>query len=238
LKRYGNINKVIGRIGENLNRILSRIETIKELSSLSHEVRLLAVSKLQSPDLILEAYNSGHRDFAENYIDELVSKAETLPKDIRWHMIGHIQSNKLKKILSVENLVSIHSLDSKSLAQKLNGFLAQANKVMNVFIQVNTSGENTKSGINPEDLVEFGRHVIDNLQFLKLAGLMTIGEKGSSEDFVILSSCRKALADSLGVPEDTFELSMGMSADYEAAIQHGSNYVRVGTSIFGERVKH
>lgn len=229
---------MIGRIGENLNRILSRIEAVKELSSLRHEVRLLAVSKLQSPDLILEAYNSGHRDFAENYIDELVSKAESLPKDIRWHMIGHIQSNKSKKILSVENLVSIHSLDSKSLAQKLNGLLSQTNKVMKVFIQVNTSGENTKTGINPEDLVEFGRHVIDNMQFLKLAGLMTIGEKGSSEDFVILRSCRKALADSLGVPEDTFELSMGMSADYEVAIQHGSNYIRVGTSIFGERVKH
>ena len=225
------------RITENLNKINSHIESLKQSFGIPYSIQLLAVSKLQPVEKILEAYNAGHKDFAENYVDELVEKASLLPLDIKWHMIGHIQSNKCKKLLSIQNLESIHSVDSLSLATKINKILENKGP-KNIFLQVNTSGENSKSGINPADVVEFANFIKEKCNNLRLAGFMTIGEAGNSNDFVVLKEARKRFTDSIGANELDFGLSMGMSGDFEEAIIQGSTCIRVGSSIFGERPKN
>ena len=231
---------MIGRVSENLARINSSLDSLRASLGLSHRITLLAVSKLQPAELILEAYSSGHRDFAENYIDELVSKASSLPADINWHMIGHIQSNKCKRLLSVPNLASVHSIDSLSLAETINKALQKApsSRPLKVLIQVNTSGEASKSGVNPDEVLVLGRYLIDQCPCLELKGFMTIGEAGSIQDFIVLNEVRRNFAGHVNREESEFELSMGMSGDYEEAIRYGSNYIRVGTAIFGERPKH
>ena len=228
---------MISKIAENLNRINSNIELLKRTLNLSHSITLLAVSKVQPIELILEAYNCGHRDFAENYVDELLEKSSQLPPDINWHMIGHVQSNKCKKLLSIPNLLSVHTVDSISLATRMNSVLKNLDKTLLVFIQVNTSGESSKSGVIPEDAFSLVEHIKNNCPFLNISGFMTIGELGNTEDFKLLSHIRKKIAEQMGIEEFDYKLSMGMSSDYEQAISYGSNYVRVGTSIFGERRK-
>lgn len=227
-------------ISENLIRVTASIEALKQTLDIPYNLRLVAVSKLQPIEAIREAYDLGHRHFGENYVDELVSKAEQLPNDIVWHMIGHLQSNKCKKLLSVTNLDTVETIDSIDLANKLN---AQASKVrrldkLKIFIQVNTSHESTKSGIAPESCPDIALHIIQNCPCLEFRGVMTIGAQGSSQDFLALTEARRHISNSLAIPESSLELSMGMSGDYEEAIQHGSTNVRVGSLIFGERLKH
>ena len=226
---------MIGRISENLNRINSNINAIRQAFGIPYEVKLLAVSKLQNSELIMEAYNSGQRDFAENYIDELIGKATSLPEDINWHMIGHIQSNKCSKLLRLKNLKFIHTIDSLVLALRIDKILKNNGSSIIGFIQVNTSGEATKAGIQPGEAIQLGKDILEKCLHIKIQGFMTIGEAGSAQDFIVLREVRKAFAESTGVEENTLELSMGMSGDYEEAIKYGSNYVRIGTSIFGAR---
>jgi PLP dependent protein len=225
----------LGAITENFFRVNACIDGLRASQGITRPIKLVAVSKLQPRESIEELYNAGHRDFGENYVDELYEKALSLPVDINWHMIGHLQSNKCKKLLSIPNLKSIHSIDSASLATKVNKYLIPDNTPLSVFIQVNTSGELSKSGLDPSKLLETGRYIRQNCPKLKLAGLMTIGETGNIQDFVLLKQLRKNLAESLELDENAFELSMGMSGDYEQAIIHGSSYVRIGTTIFGPR---
>jgi len=211
------------------------LEALKNSRNLTQNITLIAVSKLQPVESIQEAYNCGHRDFGENYVDELVQKSQVLPQDIKWHMIGHVQSNKINKLLTIPNLYCIHTIDSINLANKLQLKLYQISRDLEYFLQINTSGEATKAGVRPENSKDLLHHISLNCTNLKFKGLMTIGERGNSEDFLILNQVRLELSSHFSLPTHSIELSMGMSGDYEEALIHNSNYIRIGTSIFGER---
>ena len=214
-------------------------------------VRLVAVSKLKSIDDIIEIYNAGQRHFGENYVKELEekSKSEEILKNcpqIKWHFIGNLQSNKVNKIVSIPNLYVIETVDSNSLADKLQKALLTQNKLdpLKIMIQVNTSSEDQKNGIQLNKVNETYSHIINECKNLEVTGLMTIGSvneslnsQGLNQDFVNLIDCQKSLIKEFNLDENKLELSMGMSQDFEKAIQMGSTSVRVGSLIFGERDK-
>ncbi|TRM64563.1 hypothetical protein BD626DRAFT_536494 [Schizophyllum amplum] len=226
---------------------------------------LVAVSKYKPASDVLICYEgAGQRDFGENYVQELVDKAKQLPAEIRWHFIGTLQSNKAKTLVSIPNLHTIQTLTSTKAANLLNKALAEgpdAHRKLNVLIQVNTSGEDNKSGLSPlsseptadpHPLLDLATHIVDHCPFLRLQGLMTIGSieqsihaQEGNRDFETLLRTREALQEKLRAkyPDttDTFGqdgrllVSMGMSADFEEALKAGSDIVRVGTGIFGGR---
>lgn len=201
-------------------------------------VRLIAVSKTKPASDIQALYNAGHRHFGENYFQELLDKAAQLPADIQWHFIGHLQSAKSNKLIKdVPNLAVLETLDSSKLAGKLNNacVLAEREK-LSVYIQVDTSGETTKSGISLEELNELLGYIQNECPRLTVAGLMTIGAPGDLSCFDKLVSARDQAAAFLGVDASSMELSMGMSGDYEEAIRRGATSVRVGSTIFGARL--
>eukprot|EP01012_Entosiphon_sulcatum_P038064 TRINITY_DN4913_c0_g1_i1.p1 TRINITY_DN4913_c0_g1~~TRINITY_DN4913_c0_g1_i1.p1 ORF type:complete len:263 (+),score=48.73 TRINITY_DN4913_c0_g1_i1:121-909(+) len=230
-------------VQENVKIVLERIQRVVETAQIARRPRLVAVSKLKDAAHVQAAYDVGQRVFGENYVQELVDKAAQLPRDIQWHFIGHLQSNKAKSLVcEVPNLACVETVDSDRLAAKLNEAAEAANREspLNVMLQVNTSGEDTKSGVNPGDEVALGKFVQEKCPHLRCVGLMTIGMPdytSTPANFRCLAECRVRLAEALGVAEDTLELSMGMSADFEQAIEMGSTNVRVGSTIFGARQK-
>lgn len=219
-----------------------------------HQVRLIAVSKLKPANDILALHQPSsptHTHFGENYVQELLEKSKLLPRSIRWHMIGGLQSNKCKQLAEqIPNLWCVSSVDSEKKANELEkGRKALLEKdsdaeKLRIMVQVNTSGEDSKSGVEPADTVSLCRHIIEKCPHLQLTGLMTIGAIARSrattpdtenEDFIALREVRDKVAKELGWEESKLELSMGMSADFEGAIKQGSDEVRVGSQIFGER---
>lgn len=215
---------------------------------------MIAVSKLKPANDILALHQKplSHLDFGENYAQELTEKAGLLPRTIQWHMIGALQTNKCKPLAEqVSNLYCVSSVDTAKKADALEkGRAALADKQelpnkLRVLVQVNTSGEAEKSGVGPGETAGLCRHVKDKCPHLQLAGLMTIGAIARSqassgaesvnEDFVALRETRDKVVGELGIETKDLELSMGMSSDFEAAIAQGSDEVRVGTTIFGER---
>ncbi|KAF8624435.1 hypothetical protein AX17_007144 [Amanita inopinata Kibby_2008] len=237
---------------------------------------LVAVSKYKPISDISACYESGSQlDFGENYVHELVDKAQALPRDIRWHFIGTLQSNKAKILASIPNLYAIQTLTSVKAASALNKSLpSERDAPLRVFIQINTSGEDSKSGLpllsrsttptstnanNDSELVQLAKHIVTECPRLRLEGLMTIGAieqslgaasgEGQNDDFERLKETRDALQEwlskELGQSSNSIQwgreedgrliLSMGMSGDFEAAIKAGSDVVRVGTGIFGQR---
>lgn len=201
-------------------------------------IRLVAVSKTKPIEDIMALYQSGHRHFGENYFQELVEKSEQLPKDINWHFIGHLQSSKANKLIrDVSNLYIIETVDSEKLASKLQSACINANREsLDIFIQMDTSGEETKSGVSAEELLPLLDYVISQCNRLKIRGLMTIGAPNDYSCFDKLVQARRIMANHLNVTENSLELSMGMSGDFEEAILRGSTSVRVGSTIFGERI--
>ncbi|KAH7293729.1 hypothetical protein KP509_28G039400 [Ceratopteris richardii] len=190
--------------------------------------------------MIRELYDAGHRHFGENYVQEILEKAPELPDDIQWHFIGHLQSNKAKSLVGgVPNLFMVEGVDNVKVANNLDKAVASLGRVpLKVLVQVNTSGEESKYGVEPSECVDLAKHVKFQCPNLKLSGLMTIGMLDYSsrpENFQSLIDCRKHVSKELEVPEDELELSMGMSADFEQAIEMGSTNVRVGSTIFGPR---
>ena len=198
-------------------------------------VTLVAVSKTKSVSDILELYHLGHRDFGENYVQELKEKAEQLPKDIRWHFIGHLQSNKVKQVASFVHL--IHGVDSKSLLNEINKQAAKCNRVIDCLLQVHIAQEETKFGMDEEELANV---LICQFANVKICGLMGMAsftndmEKVRNE-FTSLKSLFDKYAKLSIVNCQLSILSMGMSSDYKIAIEEGSNMVRIGSLIFGER---
>jgi len=221
-------------------QVLARVQAASSRVG-ARSVRLVAVSKTKPASALQEAYDAGQRDFGENYVQELLEKAPILPSDIRWHFIGHLQSNKAKALIEgVPSLAMVETVDTEKLASKLNTAVEGAGRSrLPVFVQVNTSGEESKYGIEPgEACVELALYIAKNCPNLQLAGLMTIGMPDYTsrpENFSCLSQCRKDVAEAVGMPESDLELSMGMSGDFEAAIEMGSTNVRVGSTIFGAR---
>ncbi|KAG2444301.1 hypothetical protein HXX76_001058 [Chlamydomonas incerta] len=213
-----------------------------ERANRTHPVRLVAVSKTKPVEALQEAYDAGQRVFGENYVQEMLDKAPALPGDVQWHFIGHLQSNKVKAVIEgVPSLAMVETVDSAKLADKLNKVLEGVSGrtgPLAVMVQVNTSGEESKYGVEPADCVALAKHIAQNCPKLRLAGLMTIGMPDYSsrpENFTCLAACRDAVAAELGLAPDSLELSMGMSGDFEQAIEMGSTNVRVGSTIFGAR---
>eukprot|EP01025_Chloroclados_australasicus_P069882 TRINITY_DN9942_c0_g1_i2.p1 TRINITY_DN9942_c0_g1~~TRINITY_DN9942_c0_g1_i2.p1 ORF type:complete len:322 (-),score=26.21 TRINITY_DN9942_c0_g1_i2:421-1269(-) len=229
------------QVAQSLNVILDKVNQASIRSGRNeNQVRLVAVSKTKPASLIQEAYDAGHRFFGENYPQELMEKAPLLPQDIQWHFIGHLQSNKAKKLIEqVPNLSVIETVDNEKLANKLDAAVIAANREkLNIMIQINTSGEESKYGVEPSQCIPLTKYIQQNCSSLNVKGLMTIGRPdytSQPQDFECLKKCRREVAEFLGVNEDDLELSMGMSGDFEQAIEMGSTNIRVGSSIFGAR---
>ena len=201
------------------------------------EVRLIAVSKTKPVSDIEEVLTTGILDYGENKVQELSDKYDVLPKNIRWHMIGHLQRNKVKYLIG--KTVLIHSVDSLRLAEQIEHEAAKADTIMNVLIEVNVAGEESKFGTTCNEAIELVRAVAA-LKHVKIKGLMTIAPfTDNPEDNRIYFKKLKQLSVDIKSKNidnvDMDELSMGMTGDYEVAIEEGATMVRVGTGIFGER---
>lgn len=231
-------------IAENLARVQKRIDAAaRRAQRQPEEITLMAVSKTVSPERIREAYVAGLRIFGENRVQEFAGKVEALQdlRDAEWHMIGHLQSNKVTK--SVELFSGVDSIDSLRLAQKINAAARQLGKKLSVLIEINVGGEKAKTGIAPQssELEEILRGV-PGLEHLAFRGLMTIppfteNPQEARSYFRQLRELRDQIAGRQLPNVDMDVLSMGMSHDFEVAIEEGSTCVRVGTAIFGERTK-
>ena len=222
-------------IRENLLRVTERIEKAAQNAGRNlKDIRLVAVSKTVETDRIKEAIEAGVSILGENYVQEAQKKIEEIGKSVSWHFIGHLQSNKTK--VAVRLFDVIHSVDSVALAEELNRRAQQVNRKIPVMIEVNLSGETTKFGTEEEKVTTLAQGVL-KLDHLSLEGLMTMppyfdDPEMSRPYFVQLRELKERLVKG-GIPLK--ELSMGMSNDFEIAIQEGATYVRVGTAIFGAR---
>jgi PLP dependent protein len=199
-------------------------------------VSLIPVSKTKPVEDIQALYDEGFRHFGENYFQELLEKAANLPDDIQWHFIGHLQSSKSARLVrEVPNLSVVETVDSEKLATKLNnGCVLVDRENLDIFIQVDTSGEDSKSGVPASQLAALITAIRDSCPRLQIKGLMAIGAPGDATCFDRLVECARE-AQQLIDSDRLLELSMGMSADYKEAISKGSTSVRVGSTIFGAR---
>jgi len=250
---------------EELKEALTEIRgRVRNASAPTSNPTLIAVSKYKPASDILACYQQGQCDFGENYVQELVDKASILPVEIRWHFIGTLQSNKAKILTSIPNLCCVQTLASVKAASALNKAIPDdRNTPLSVLLQVNTSGEDSKSGLAPldadtevksSDLGRLATYIVKDCPKLQLEGLMTIGALEQSlnasateknADFEKLKETRDKLKEYLATEHEGspwgrdasghLVLSMGMSSDYEAALKAGSDIVRVGTGIFGQR---
>lgn len=224
------------------NRIQTVQNNIKDacekVGRIESEVTLIAVSKTKPLEMLQEAYALGMRDFGENKVQEMVSKVEQLPKDIRWHMIGHLQKNKVKYL--AESVYMIHSLDSVDLAKEIQKQAEKVNRIIPVLIEVNIAGEESKFGVSPENVEALAREV-SKLPNVKVKGLMTVPpiQVEESDNRKYFSALRQLSVDIKQKNIDNIDmdvLSMGMTDDYPSAVEEGASYVRVGTGIFGHRI--
>lgn len=216
------------------------LQTIKDsIANINNEIKgscakLIGVTKTKPVEMILEAYSAGLRDFGENHTNELLAKIDELPKDIRWHMIGHLQTNKVKALLK-KDIFLIHSVDSLKLAETINKFAGAYNKKQNVLLEVNITGESSKTGYSLSELYTDIPNLI-KLQNINILGLMCVAKKGESsvKYFEKLKQIMTDINNKFNI--NLKELSMGMTNDYVDAIKCGATYIRVGRAIFGERI--
>lgn len=216
-------------------------ENIKRLQDeLSEQVTLVAVSKTHSNETILEAYNAGHKIFGENRVQELLPKYEALPKDIEWHLIGHLQRNKVKYIAPFVSL--IHSVDSFRLLREVNKQGERNNRVIHCLLQMHIADEESKFGLSAEELHEILKSPdLANLKNVSIDGLMgmatfTEDMEQVRKEFKGLANIYKDVKATYFANDSQFHiLSMGMSGDYRVAVEEGSNLLRIGSLIFGER---
>lgn len=225
-------------IKENIDIVKSKIEEACRRSGRNIEdVTLIAVSKTKPVSDIKQAYETGTRDFGENKVQELDEKFPVLPNDINWHLIGHLQRNKVKYI--VDKVALIHSVDSVRLAEQIEHEAEKKNLIVNILVQVNVANEDTKFGLQSEDTIDTVTQ-ISSFSHVHIRGLMTIAPfTDNPEDNRKYFKQLKELSDKI---EDLHidnvemkELSMGMTGDYEVAVEEGATLVRVGTGIFGNR---
>jgi PLP dependent protein len=211
---------------------------VKIKSQLPSHVTLVAVSKTKPHSLVMEAYEAGQRDFGENYVQELVEKAAALPKDIRWHFIGHLQSNKVKFIAPFVFL--IHGVDSFKLLKEIDKQAQKCNRIIACLLQIHIATEETKFGFYETELAEMlislDFKALKHIQIKGLMGMASFSEDQNQiiQEFSSISRIKNNILDQF--PELPIEiLSIGMSGDYKLAIENGSNMVRIGSSIFGSR---
>lgn len=212
---------------------------LKIKSALTENVTLVAVSKTKPITDLMEAYNAGQRIFGENKIQEMTEKWEQMPKDIQWHMIGHIQTNKVKFMAPYVSL--IHGVDSLKLLEEINKQALKNNRIIDCLLQIHIAEEETKFGLNEEELTDLlASESFKNLNNVKIVGLMGMATFTSNQNQIKKEfEHLKALFDSKkSIPIVNCQLSilsMGMSGDYQLAIECGSTMVRIGSSIFGVR---
>lgn len=201
------------------------------------EVTLIAVSKTKPVEMLQEVYNEGIRDFGENYVQELADKIEIMPKDIRWHMIGHLQRNKVKYL--VGKVACIHSVDSLRLAEVINERSIKLGVVTEIMAEVNIAGEESKFGFTRDEVFDFAEKV-STMEGVKLVGLMTsapyVNDPEENRQYFremksLSVDINKKNINNINITE----LSMGMTNDYIVAVEEGATHVRVGTAIFGAR---
>lgn len=223
---------------ENLAKVEATIQAACEKSARARqEVTLLAVSKTKPVEMLQEIYDAGVRDFGENKVQEICDKYGKLPSDIRWHMIGHLQRNKVKHI--IDKVCMIHSVDSYRLAEEINIQAKKHHLVMPVLIEVNIADEQTKYGISKEDAMQLAQEVA-HLDSLRVEGLMAVAPyvDDPEENRKYFQEIRQLAVDIQDKNIDNINmhaLSIGMTGDYAVAIEEGATMVRVGTGIFGER---
>lgn len=222
-------------IAENLADFQSKLQ--------SSNCQLVAVSKTKPEEDIMQAYDAGMKVFGENKVQELARKYESLPKDIEWHMIGHLQSNKVKYIAPFVHL--IHGVDSLKLLKEINKQGNKNNRIINCLLQIHIADEETKFGLSKDELFELLKSdTLQELSNIKIVGLMGMATNTDDENQIRLEfKSLKVLFDDV-VGQDTaaqvemHEISMGMSSDYRVAIEEGSTLIRVGSAIFGARNYH
>jgi len=227
-------------VKENLLIVENRIkEACKRRGRDRSEVTLIAVSKTKPAEMIREAYQSGIRDFGENKVQEICDKYELLPDDIRWHMIGHLQRNKVKQV--IEKTVLIHSVDSVRLAEQIEEEAAKKGICVDILLEVNVADEESKFGFRLEETEQAIRD-ISVFPHISIKGLMTIAPfvENSEQNRPVFKELNQFYVDMQRKNIDNVNmnmLSMGMTGDYEIAIEEGATLVRVGTGIFGTRYK-
>lgn len=221
-------------IADNLLKYKSELDGVK--------VKLVAVSKNHPAESVSEAYNAGQRIFGENLVQEMVEKASQLPNDIEWHLIGHLQTNKVKYIAPFIKL--IESVDSLKLLKEIDKQAAKNNRIIDCLLQIYIADEDTKFGLGYDELIELLRSEefasCKNIRIIGLMGIATntASEKQTQAEFNELKVLFDGIKASFFRKDDNFkEISMGMSADYKLAIAEGSTMVRIGSSIFGKRSK-
>ena len=226
----------MSKLAENLAAVQSRIANAVEKSGRSaHEVRLVAVSKTYPAEAIRELFETGQQAFGESRVQEALPKVEALPPGIEWHFIGHLQTNKIRKV--VGQFALFHGVDNENLALQMNRIAGELSVTANVLLEVNVSGEESKFGFAPENLPAALENLAP-LPFLRIRGLMTMAPYSDNPEearpyFAKLRDVRDRLATATGLPLS--ELSMGMSGDFEQGIAEGATIVRVGSAIFGSR---
>ncbi len=218
--------------------VAENLQLIKD--KLPPHVTLVAVSKTKTDESIMEAYQAGHRDFGENKVQDLAAKQERLPADIRWHMIGHLQSNKVKYLVSFVHM--LHGVDSLKLLGVINREAEKSDRVIDCLLQLRIALEETKFGLTEEDLILLIRSdAFREMKHVRIRGLMgmatyTENSKQIGEEFRHLKRIFDRLKLTDFENQDSFDqLSCGMSGDYTLAIEEGSNVVRIGSHIFGPR---
>lgn len=225
-------------IKENLANVRKNIEeSCKKVGRDVSEVTLIAVSKTKPLSDLRIAYEEGSRDFGENKVQELISKIDEMPSDVKWHLIGHLQRNKVKYIAG--KVAMIHSVDSYRLAEEINVQAKKNSCVIPILIEINIAGEDTKFGIKPEEAEELIRE-ISELENVKVSGLMTIAPNVANpeENRAYFKAMKDLFVDISSKNIDNVEmkvLSMGMTNDYTVAVEEGATMIRVGTGIFGAR---
>lgn len=228
-------------IAENLAAVEKNIiDACKRAGRAREEVTLISVSKTKPPEMIQEAYQLGKREFGENKAQEMKEKHALLPGDIKWHFIGHLQTNKVKYVVGRAYL--IHSVDSLRLAEAIEQESAKRDVVSQILLEVNVAGEESKFGLKPEETLALAQQIA-RLPHVQIQGLMTIAPyvDDPEENREVFRRLRELSVDIRSKNIDNVSmgvLSMGMTGDYQVAIEEGATYVRVGTGIFGERNYH
>ncbi|XP_058723754.1 uncharacterized protein LOC131595426 isoform X2 [Vicia villosa] len=203
-----------GGAAASLKTVLDRVHQAADRSNRNvQEIRVVAASKTKPVSALRQVYDAGHRFFGENYVQEIIDKAPQLPEDIEWHFIGNLQSNKVKPLLAgVPNLAYVETIDDEKIANLLDRAVAKiGRKPLKVFVEVNTSGETSKFGVEPALCLDLVKHIVANCPNLEFCGLMTIGMldySSTPENFKTLSKCRTEVCEAIGIPEAQCELSM------------------------------
>lgn len=225
-------------ICEHLKEVKDRMKKACAVSGRDEaDVTLIAVSKTKPVEMLREAYDAGVRDFGENKVQEILEKYPQLPSDIRWHMIGHLQKNKVRQV--IDKVVMIHSVDTVALAEQIEKEAAKRNLDIDILLEVNVAGEESKFGFAPQE-VEAALRTIAQLPHVHVQGLMTIAPfvENSEENRDVFKKLYQLNVDMKSKNIDNVNmavLSMGMTGDYEVAIEEGAGMIRVGTGIFGVR---